>query len=77
MSHDTCDVVKIKADNEQGYVVINASAFNADKGHEAYDPDRPDSVEVLGVNLSLTVEDDLTGIKVPVTRRFKKSTEGA
>lgn len=28
MSHDTCPTVKIKADNEQGFIVINEEDFD-------------------------------------------------
>lgn len=36
---DTCDTVRVKADNDQGFVVINASDFN-EAQHELFaEPD--------------------------------------
>jgi hypothetical protein len=34
--HGSCETVKVKADNEQGHVVINAHDFN-DKEHELFE----------------------------------------
>ena len=35
--HGTVETVKVKADNEQGYIVINASDFD-DAVHEVWQP---------------------------------------
>lgn len=34
--HGTCDTIKVKADNDQGFAVINAGDFDKDK-HERVD----------------------------------------
>src|SRR4051812_13172689 len=46
MSFGPCDVVKVKANNEGGYVVMNATDYNPDKGHELFEGESaPDFVQ--------------------------------
>lgn len=79
MSSMNCPTVLINSTHKpsQGdWVMINACDFDPAKGHVLYELGKLEAVEVLGVNLSLSVEDDLTGIKRSIVRKFKKSTEG-
>ena len=68
MSFGPCPVIKIKADNEGGYVVINLDDFDAAKGHEAYEGEgAPDFVQEPHITQAIADKDSgeasLAGVK--------------
>lgn len=67
--YETCPTVKVKADNEQGFAIINESDFD-EGSQELFEPSDSDGAKVLTIG---QMRDALTARGIEFDPKAKKS----
>lgn len=69
MSAETCPTVKVKAENDQGYMVINQSDFRESE-HELFEPLNSDGAKVMTIG---EMREELTARGIDFDPKAKKA----